>query len=294
MATDPRLAKTESSTPEPPPPPPPPPESASPTPSETPTAGLDGQDNGAASRPASDPTSYKLKFCTVCASNQNRSMEAHLRLSTAPAAYPVISFGTGSLVRLPGPSITQPNVYNFNTTSYAQMYDELYAKDQRLYRSNGLLNMLERNKSLKWGPERFQDWTPGIPRVDHVAKGDKGAVGTESGVVDVIITCEERCWDAVVDDLMNKGAPLNRPVHVFNVDIKDNHDEALIGGKAILDLADKLNEAANQERRLNGTAGWENGTGEARRSFDEKVPEILAAWQEKWPNLPALWTLAWF
>ncbi|KAL2216595.1 RNA polymerase II subunit A [Thermoascus aurantiacus ATCC 26904] len=294
MATDPRLAKTESSTPEPPPPPPPPPESASATPETSPATGLDGQqDNVAVPRP-SDPTTFKLKFCTVCASNQNRSMEAHLRLATAPTPYPVISFGTGSLVRLPGPTITQPNVYNFNTTSYAQMYDELNAKDPRLYRSNGLLNMLERNKSLKWGPERFQDWVPGIPRVDRVAKGDKGAVGTEGGVVDVIITCEERCWDAVVDDLMNKGAPLNRPVHVFNVDIRDNHDEALIGGKAILDLADRLNEAANQERKLNGTAGWENGTGPARRSFDERVPEILAAWQEKWPNLPALWTLAWF
>lgn len=173
------------------------------------------------------------------------------------------------------------------------MYDELYSKDERLYRNNGLLNMLERNRNLKWGPERFQDWVPGMPRVDHVAKGDKGALGTEGGVVDVIITCEERCWDAVVDDLMNKGSPLNRPVHVFNVDIKDNHEEALIGGKAILELANRLNEAAKQERNVNGSEGWSNGTGEARRSFDEKVPEILGAWQEKWPNLPALWTLAW-
>lgn len=237
--------------------------------------------------------SYKLKFCTVCASNQNRSMVAHLRLSTAPAAYPVISFGTGSLVRLPGPSITQPNVYNFNTTSYAHIYDELYSKDQKLYRNNGVLNMIERNKGIKWGPERFQDWVPGMPRIEHVANGEKGALGTESGVVDIIITCEERCWDAVVDDLMNKGAPLNRPVHVFNVDIRDNHEEALVGGKAILDLADRLNAAANMEREVNGSDGWENGTGAARQSFDEKVPEILASWQEEYPNLPALWTLAW-
>ena len=221
-------------------------------------------------------------------------MEAHNRLAAPPSSYPVISFGTGSLVRLPGPSITQPNVYNFNTISYSHMYDELLAKDPRLYRNNGVLPMLERNKGVKWGPERFQEWIPGMPRLEHVSRGDKGSLGTEGGLVDVIITCEERCWDAVVDDLMNRGAPLNRPVHVFNVDIRDNHEEALIGSKAILDLADRLNDAADQERHVNGTDGWEDGTGEARRSFDEKVPEILAKWQEKWPNLPALWTLSWF
>lgn len=290
MAYDPRLANTRGSeTPNPPPPPPPPPpEHTTTTTTNTSTPEMEARQSS-----PSNGDSYKLKFCTVCASNQNRSMEAHLRLSTAPSPFPVISFGTGSLVRLPGPSITQPNVYNFNTTSYAQMYDELFEKDERLYRQNGLLNMLDRNRNLKWGPERFQDWVPGSPRVDHVSKGDKGAMGTEGGVVDVIITCEERCWDAVVDDLMNKGATLNRPVHVFNVDIKDNHEEALVGGKGILELANWLNEAAQQERMLNGSQGWENGSGEARRSFDERVPDILASWQEKWPNLPALWTLAW-
>ena len=281
MAYDPRRVNTGSTTPQtPPPPPPPPPESA--------------PDMAATDMGAKDPLdSWKLKFCTVCASNNNRSMEAHLRLSTAAAAFPVISFGTGSLVRLPGPTITQPNVYSFNTTSYNQMWEELNGKDERLYRSNGILNMLDRNRNLKWGPERFQDWVPGLPRVDHVSKGDKGALGTEAGVVDVIITCEERCWDAVVDDLMNKGNTLNRPVHVFNVDIKDNHEEALLGGKAILDLANSLNEAAIEQRTLHGPGGWENGTGAARQSFDERVPEILADWQAKNPNLPALWTLAW-
>ncbi|KAF4182295.1 hypothetical protein CNMCM7927_000127 [Aspergillus lentulus] len=286
MAHDPRLSSAGTATPNPPPPPPPPPP-------ETSTTGTGEAQAAEASAPTQSSDSFKLKFCTVCASNQNRSMEAHLRLSTAPSPFPVISFGTGSLVRLPGPSITQPNVYNFNTTSYSQMYDELLAKDERLYRNNGLLNMLDRNRNVKWGPERFQDWVPGMPRVDHVSKGDKGALGTEGGTVDVIITCEERCWDAVVDDLMNKGAALNRPVHVFNVDIRDNHEEALVGGKAILELATRLNDAATQERKVHGAEGWENGNGEARRSFDERVPEILASWQEMWPNLPALWTLAW-
>lgn len=173
------------------------------------------------------------------------------------------------------------------------MYEELFTQDARLYKNNGLLTMLDRNRNLKWGPERFQDWVPGQPRLDHQEKGDKGSIGTEGGVVDVVITCEERCWDAVVDNLLDRGAPLNRPVHVFNVDIKDNNEEALIGGRAILELADMLNTAAGEERVEKGVNGWDSGNGAARRGFDERVPEILAEWQERWPNLPALWTLAW-
>ncbi|GJD02701.1 RNA polymerase II subunit A domain phosphatase SSU72 [Colletotrichum higginsianum IMI 349063] len=233
---------------------------------------------------------FKLKFCTVCASNQNRSMVSHLRL--ANANYPVISFGTGSLVRLPGPSITQPNVYHFNKTSYDSIFKELESKDPRLYRANGVLNMVDRNRHVKWGPERWQDWQVGMPRLTHT--DDRGSAGVEGGVVDIVITCEERCWDAVIDDLMNRGAPLNRPVHVINVDIKDNHEEASVGGRAILDLANSLNAAAVEEREAVGAAAFDSGSASSRASFDERVPDILAAWQDRWPHLPAVWTLAWF
>jgi RNA polymerase II subunit A C-terminal domain phosphatase SSU72 len=217
-------------------------------------------------------------------------MEAHLQL--ASAHLPTISFGTGTLVRLPGPTVHQPNVYHFNSTTYRAIHDELAAQDQRLYTANGLLNMLGRNLQIKGYPERFQDWVPGKPRLEH--SEDQGAKGTEDGVVDVVITCEERCFDSVLDDLHNKGGRLNRPVHVINVDIRDNHEEALVGGKAILDLALSLNEAAGKEREVNGTGAWDRGSGLARTNFDEKVPDIIAAWQERWPNMPALWSLAWF
>ncbi|TGJ85261.1 hypothetical protein E0Z10_g3518 [Xylaria hypoxylon] len=253
--------------------------------------------NGASTTPApvangerEDPGAYRLKFCTVCASNQNRSMEAHLRLSQAN--YPVISFGTGSLVRLPGPTMHQPNVYPFNKVSYDTMYKELDGKDHRLYTANGLLNMLGRNRQVKWGPERWQDWQIGIPRTEQGK--DRGHAGTEGGVVDVVFTCEERCWDAVIDDLLNRGSPLNRPVHVINVDIRDNHEEASIGGQGILDLADSLNKAATEERDITGAAAFDMASAVSRMSFDEKVPEIIGEWQERWPNLPATWTLAWF
>jgi RNA polymerase II subunit A C-terminal domain phosphatase SSU72 len=300
MSVDPRLARRQAaaaaaaartSTPQPAPSSAPPvvPPPAADQPVQQPVQQADGQTD--VSSPPKD--SYKLKFCTVCASNNNRSMEAHLRLSTSANAYPVISFGTGHFVRLPGPSISQPQVYTFNNTSYNKMFEELQAQDERLYKNNGILNMLNRNRGIKWGPERFHDWNVGAARLEALNRGDKGAIGTEGGVVDVIFTCEERCWDAVVENLLERGAPLNRPVHVFNVDIRDNHEEALVGGGAILELADSLNEAAIQERQAHGHSGWQNGSGPARSSFDERVPDILGAWQEKWPNLPALWTLSW-
>lgn len=131
----------------------------------------------------------------------------------------------------------------------------------------------------------------GVPRLEH--NTDQGSDGVEGGVVDVVITCEERCWDAVIDDLLNRGSPLNRPVHVINVDIRDNYEEALLGGRAILDLAESLNKAASEERMLN-PAGFDGGNAASRSGFDERVPDIIGAWQERWPSLPAVWTLAWF
>ena len=88
-------------------------------------------------------------------------------------------------------------------------------------------------------------------------------------------------------DLTNRNSPLNRLVHIINVDIKDNHEEALVGGKGILELANMLSEAAREERE-------KAGPNFSRETVDGRVPEVLAKWQERFPGLPALWTVGYF
>ncbi|XP_024364369.1 uncharacterized protein [Physcomitrium patens] len=163
----------------------------------------------------------KLRHAMVCASNQNRSMEAHALLQRQ--GLDVSSYGTGSHVKLPGPSAREPNVYSFGTP-YRTMLEDLIKKDPELYKRNGLLQMLKRNLGVKEAPQRWQD-------------------NAADGAFDVVFTFEERVFDMVIDDLGNRETNLLKLALIINMDVKDNHEEAAIGGKLALDFCLRLEQA---------------------------------------------------
>ncbi|CAG9767544.1 unnamed protein product [Ceutorhynchus assimilis] len=153
-----------------------------------------------------------LRIAVICSSNMNRSMEAHAFL--AKKGFLVQSFGTGDKVKIPGSAADRPNVYDFGT-SYDHIYNDLAEKDKSLYTQNGLLHTLDRNRRIKSHPQKFQDTTEKF---------------------DILITCEERVYDQVLEYMENKEPSDNSIVHVINIDIQDNLEEATIGAFLISDL----------------------------------------------------------
>lgn len=83
------------------------------------------------------------------------------------------------------------------------------------YTQNGLLHMLDRNRRIKPKPERFQ------------LSKDK---------FDILITCEERVYDQVIECMESRTQEDSQPVHLINIDIQDNHEEATVGSFLICEL----------------------------------------------------------
>ncbi|KAG5421013.1 SSU72 [Candida metapsilosis] len=215
-----------------------------------------------------------LRICTVCASNNNRSMEAHKQL--ADAGYDVHSFGTGSAVRLPGPSIDKPNVFSFGTP-YETILEELNKQNaKRLYESNGVLHMLERNKSVKAAPEKWQE-------------------NAYAGKFDLVITCEERCFDSVLEDLMFRlynnslQSDLKRVVHVINVEIKDDNENAIIGGKGILKLVNMIHDFRRKQEEKKGEIEDESDI-----LLEDQMMGILTEWQRDHAHLQTLYSVSYY
>jgi hypothetical protein len=72
----------------------------------------------------------QLRIAFVCASNQNRSLEAHA-FFVAKGHQRVSSYGTSMQCKLPGPRVDKPNIYPFGTP-YKKIYEELKHQNPEL------------------------------------------------------------------------------------------------------------------------------------------------------------------
>ncbi|EGD72210.1 RNA polymerase II subunit A domain phosphatase SSU72 [Salpingoeca rosetta] len=184
---------------------------------------------------------YRFRYAVVCSSNQNRSMEAHLFLKQR--GFNVESYGTGSCVKIPGPSIDRPNVFEFDSISYDEMYKQLEAQNKALYQQTGMLAMLDRNRKIKRNPEKFQRAT------------DKR--------FDIILTCETRIFDEVVRDLQQRDNTTGELVHICNLDIKDTHECATQGALNFVHLAQLMEATDDLDEEVEAViARFEDDTGE--------------------------------
>lgn len=189
-----------------------------------------------------------LKLAVVCSSNMNRSMEAHAFLRKK--GFTVDSFGTGDKVKLPGPSMDRPNVYDFGV-AYETILADLVKKDKTLYTQNGILHMLDRNRRIKHGPQRLQD---------------------SEETYDIIITAEERVYDQALDHFEQRGSVSNQMVHIVNMDIQDNHEEATIGAFLLHELVEMFAES---------------------KDLDDDIDELIQTFEEKC-NRPILHSVAFY
>jgi RNA polymerase II subunit A C-terminal domain phosphatase SSU72 len=89
--------------------------------------------------------------------------------------------------------------------------------------------MLDRNRRLKPSPERFQ----GI-----------------SDRFDIIFTVEERIFDAVYEDIESRGPSTYTPVHLVNINIQDNLDEATFGSFLFCELCEMLSQAEDLDNEF--------------------------------------------
>ena len=165
----------------------------------------------------------------------------------------VESYGVGNSVKLPGASPSSPNRYAFGTP-YTDIYNDLATKDEELYKTNGLLDMMKRNIGVKTAPQRWQDRT------------------REAPTLDVVISFESKVFEIVVQDLRRRetaGMGGCHPCLVINLEVKDSTAEAALAAPHALLLCRLLEESDDWESEVDGVLdSFVKETGRRKPQYD--------------------------
>ena len=161
----------------------------------------------------------KYHYAMICSSNVNRSCAAHKKVHKAGLI--ASSYGAGAQVKMPG--MGGPRVFPFGTP-YDTIYKSLEEENKVYYIKNGMLPMMDRDRKIKKAPERWQD-------------SDKIV-----GIVNVAICFEERIYELVEEDLGIREAVEFEPLHIVNIETKDNPEAAAKSADLALKLCQKIEE----------------------------------------------------
>lgn len=183
------------------------------------------------------------------------------RLAGGVHSFLVASYGTARQVKLPAPSGAMTCPFG---TPYSQLLDTIEGLDgkaQRWFSQRKITPMLERNIGIKSSPLRWQAMSE-----------------EEMAAVDVAVTFEERVFDALNEDVLSRAGSGVRPLHVINLDTRDDPDAAKIGAgyahslvMALCDAVDRVlaKDPAGAEER----AAVQLGSGE----LPQEPPRVRCA-----------------
>ena len=94
---------------------------------------------------------------------------------------------------------------------------------------NGMLHILDRNMRIKPKPEKFQE---------------------SKNTYDLILTCEEKVYDQVMESFESAGSTSAHLAHIINIDVIDNPEDATLGAFVMLKLVQKLDSCEDLDDEI--------------------------------------------
>jgi RNA polymerase II subunit A C-terminal domain phosphatase SSU72 len=154
------------------------------------------------------------------------------------AGFQVSSYGAGNRVRLPGQTQDDPRVFEFGTP-YHEMFKRLYEENFHFYSKNGNLQMLDRDRKLKFCPQRWQDET----RKFDIVVRDFVLQKSVTDWLCMVIDLQKKQFEDAVQNLSSISShkpKRKRATHVVNVETVDNHRAAKVGSQYALKLLEMV------------------------------------------------------